>query len=370
MEQKKSSRILTFDLLRGYFLVAIILDHLGFYPNGLDWWSGRGNLYVSAAEGFFLISGLVLGIVRGAKLADKPFRLPAQLLLKRSVQLYITAVILMLFFTFIGWFFLDNPGLKPGIRLPNESLWSIIWGGITFEYIYGWADYLRLYAAFILVSPLALLLLRRRLWYVLLGVCVIVWTQFDTLRHGGSAELAQMYSWQLIFFGGFIIGYHWQSIMRWWQKLSWTIRQTIIAFVVVIAAATMVGNFIIIYGSELFGLQSPLLPKVNDWLAPYFVKESLPLPRLLLFLIWFGAGFWLFNRYEKFIVRWLGWLLLPFGTNSLYVYTMHAILIFFVHLLIHHETPSLFLNLLISVSCVLLIWLAVRYKFLMKIIPR
>ncbi len=176
MVQKKISRVLTFDLLRGYFLVAIILDHLAFFPNGLDWVSGRGNLYVSAAEGFFLISGIVLGIVRGAKLIDKPFWVPAKLLLKRSLQLYITAVVLMLLFTFIGWLFLSNPGLKPGIRLPDENIWRIIWGGLTFDYIYGWADYLRLYAIYIFVSPLAIWLLRRKLWYVVIAASLLVWT--------------------------------------------------------------------------------------------------------------------------------------------------------------------------------------------------
>ena len=133
MTEKKSSRIFTFDLLRGYFLVAIIINHLAFYPNGLDWWNGRGLLYVSAAEGFFLISGIVLGIVRGSKLIDKPFKFVATILLKRSLQLYVTAIILMLSFTFIGWLFLDNPGLKAGIRPPDENIFRIIWGALTFE---------------------------------------------------------------------------------------------------------------------------------------------------------------------------------------------------------------------------------------------
>jgi hypothetical protein len=67
----KKPRILALDLLRGYFLVSIILNHLQWYPNGLDWVAMRGSLLVSAAEGFFIISGILLGIVRGRKLADQ-----------------------------------------------------------------------------------------------------------------------------------------------------------------------------------------------------------------------------------------------------------------------------------------------------------
>jgi len=369
MTEKKSSRILTFDLLRGYFLVAIILDHLAFYPNGLDWWSGRGGLYVSAAEGFFLISGIVLGIVRGAKLVDKPFSLTVKMLLQRSLQLYVTAVILMLLFTFIGWLFLDNPGLKPGIRPPTEGLLDIIWGGLTFEYIYGWADYLRLYAIFILFTPIAMWLLRRGLWYIVLAISVFVWAQFDTLR-GDSLELAQVYSWQLIFFTGITIGFYWKSIASWWQKRSNALRRVTVASVVTVAAITMVGNFLLAYGDELFGLTTDLTVAINNALVPYFVKEALPWPRLLLFAVWFGASFWLFNRFEKQIIGQLGWLLLPFGANSLYVYTLHAVLVFFVHLLIFNATASILINFTLSVAGVMLIWIAVRSRFLMKIIPR
>jgi hypothetical protein len=364
-----SSRIQTFDLLRGYFLVAIILDHLAFYPNGLDWWTGRGQLYVSAAEGFFLISGIVLGIVRGSKLIDKPMRQVTSLLLNRAVQLYITAIVLMLFFTFIGWQFIDNPGLKAGIRLPSENIWDVLKGALTFEYIYGWADYLRLYAIFIFVSPIAMWLLRHKLWYVVMGISLFVWTQFGASTLD-TAELSQVYSWQLIFFGGLTIGFHWNAIKAWWQKLHLPLRKMVVACTVSIAAITMVASFLLVHGEEFIGSSAHFLTDINMVVNPMFNKEELPLKRIVLFMIWFGASFWLFTRYEAQIKRWLGWLLLPFGHNSLYVYTMHAILVFFVHLVIKDPTGSWVINFLLSVAGVLLVWLAVRYKILMKIIPR
>jgi hypothetical protein len=367
--KKQSSRILTFDLLRGYFLVAIILDHLAFYPNGLDWWSGRGILYVSAAEGFFLISGIVLGIVRGSKLIDKPLFTVTTLLLKRALQLYITAIVLMFFFTFIGWFFLDNPGLKAGIRPPTENIGDIIWGALTFEYIYGWADYLRMYALFIFASPIAMWLLRRKLWYVVLAISIFVWTQFHNSPLP-TTELSQVFSWQLIFFGGLVIGFHWQDITSWWKSCRLVIRKSSIIACVSLAAVTMVANFFLVHGEEFIGPTGHFLTDINMYFLPVFNKESLPIARLALFALWFAASFWLFTRFEKTIVKRLGWLLLPFGTNSLYVYTMHAVLVFFVHLAIYQETGSWLLNLLLSVGGVLLIWLAVHYKVLMKIIPR
>lgn len=77
---KQSERIITFDLLRGYFLIVILLNHLSFYPNGLSLLTGESMLYASTAEGFFVVSGIVLGIIRGRKLIHKPFMVGAKLL--------------------------------------------------------------------------------------------------------------------------------------------------------------------------------------------------------------------------------------------------------------------------------------------------
>ncbi len=193
---EKPKRILTFDLLRGYFMVSIILNHLQWYPNALDWVAFRGSLLVSAAEGFFFISGIVLGIVRGRKLINVPFRKAALLLLNRGVLLYVISVILMLLFTFIGWFFIGNPGLKPGIRPMDESIWSILVGALSLNYIYGWADFLRLYSIFIIASPAALWLLRKNKWAVLMIISIGVWALFPFAKEATerSTELLMILS--------------------------------------------------------------------------------------------------------------------------------------------------------------------------------
>lgn len=368
MAKKQSSRILTFDLLRGWFLVAILLDHLQYFPNGLDILTGRGQLYVSAAEGFFLISGIVLGIVRGRKLIEKPFKVAAALLVKRGIHLYIAAVVLFFLFTFIGWFFIDNPGVKPGIRPVGEDIWSLIKGALTFDYIYGWADYLRLYAVYLLASPLAIWLLRKKLWYVLLAISLGIWTLFDFMPLE-TPELSQMYSWQLIFFGGMIIGFYLDPIREWWQNRSKVAKRWLIGSIVVVAAITALANYILtIHGDAMFG--EATRAAIDTRLQPYLNKERLPLPRIALFLAWFIAAFWLFHKYEKIIMRRLSWLLMPFGTNSLYVYIIEAFVIYLVHLLVPEATSNWVVNLALSLGCLAIVWLALRYKFLMKIIPR
>lgn len=365
---KKSSRIIALDLLRGYFLIAILFDHLQYFPNGFDWMSGRGQLFVSAAEGFFFISGIVLGIVRGRKLIDKPFSVAAKLLLKRGLQLYITAVVLFFIFTVIGWLFINNPGVKPGIRPMDESFWSILVNALDFNYIYGWADYLRLYAVYMFVSPLVVWLLRKGKWYIVLIASLICWYLYD-YSPLETPELSQVFSWQLIFFGGMTIGFYLDPIRDWWSSRSLKLRKLITAAVVSIAFITMLVNFIfVVWGPALLGQDA--VQTINNALMPYLNKERLPFYRIGLFLIWFGAGFWLMNKLERYVLKHLGWLLVPFGGNSLYVYTVEAFIIFFIHLAVPPSPSSMFVNLVLSIGCLGLTWLAVRSKFLMGVIPR
>lgn len=365
---KALQRILTLDLLRGYFLLVIILNHLHYYPSGLEWITGQSILYTSTAEGFFLISGIVLGIVRGRKLLDKPFKFAATLLLKRGVQLYITSIILVLFFTIVGWFFMSNLGLKYGIYEPVGDIWGLIWKTLTFQYIYGWADYLRLYAIFIFLSPIALWLLRKGLWYVVLLVSVIIWT-FYTPSPVPLGEFSQPFSWQLVFFVGFILGFHWETLQNWWIGRSKAFKRSLISIVATASVVTLIANVFIVFGHEWANI-GPMMQRYDELISPLFNKDELPVPRLILFALWFTSLYWLFARFQKQITRFAGWLLLPFGTNSLYVYTIQAFIVFFTTLIFGLTSDWWFVNLAISIGVVGVVYLAVRTKFLMKIIPR
>ena len=373
MAEKKSSRILTFDLMRGYFLVAIILDHLNFFPNGLDWWSARGELFVTTAEGFFFISGIVLGIVRGAKLVSEPLQHVSELLLKRALQLYLTLIVLVIVFTFCGWlFFAHSPGLKVGIMQPWD-IWSLIWQTLTLQYFYGWADYLRLYAIFLLFSPLVIWLLRKGKWYIVLAGSLLTWLLFPVSPTGPDhlQELFQPLTWQLLFFSGMIVGFNWENITVWWQRQTPRLRRIMTWSTLGVASLTFALNVFLIFWPKIFGPDALHLPQAlssYELYINYFDKERLPLTRFAMFLAWFWAAFYLFRRFEPLILRWLGWILLPFGTNSLYVYTLHAFIIFFVH--IWFQKGDVVFNFLISAAIIGLIRLMIQHKVLMKIIPR
>ncbi len=370
--KESSKRILTLDLMRGFFLVSIILNHLQWYPNGLDWIAFRGSLVVSAAEGFFLISGIVLGIIRGRKLIEQPFRKAALLLFARGARLYVISIVLMLAFTFIGWLFLDNPGLKPGIRPLDQPFSEVLVGALSFQYIYGWADFLRLYAIFMIMSPFALWLLRRGKWYIVLALSIGLWAlypyAFEHTAH--SAEILMILSWQLIFFAGFIIGFYWDTLASKWRALASKTRQRILTPLLIIGGVTLLANIFLVAINASHLAQTITSPIITSLLS-IFNKEALTPMRILVFASWFILGYWVFMRYERHIVKAFGWILLPFGSNSLYVYIMHAIILFFAHLIMPPRfANNVLLNAIGSVLIIGLILLAVRKRFLFKIIPR
>lgn len=365
MPEKKSTRILSLDLLRGYFLIVIMLNHLHFYPSGLEYITGQSFLYASTAEGFFLLSGIVLGLVRGRKLINRPFREAAAKLLKRAGVLYLTSIILVLIFTLIGWSFGGNPHIKYGIIDIHTPFYVVLWKIITMQYIYGWADYLRLYAIFIFFSPLVLWLLRKGRWYIAFLASVGVWLLFPHVSFG-STELTMPISWQLIFFTGFIIGFYLPKIQAWWHRLPARVRSIIKVCTWTVAGITIIINAIIVFRG--FAGVEPFTA-INNELGPHFNKDRLPLPRLILFSVWFMAFLFLFNTLEKKISRYLGWLLLSFGQNSLYVYTIESFVVFLV-MVAYQVQPFWLPNLIVSLVSLSLVYVAVRTKFLMKIIPR
>lgn len=369
VKKEKSERILTFDLLRGYFLCVILFNHLQFYPSGLDFFTGRGMLYASTAEGFFVVSGIVLGIVRGRKLIHLPFMTGAKLLWKRAFQLYLTSIILTFLFTFVGQLFLGNEGLKYGIYANWSNWWELLWHTINLSYTYGWADFLRLYAIFIFFAPFALWLLRKGWWYILAGISIALWALYPHLPE--NPVIAQPFSWQLIFFAGFIIGFYWEAILKTWRSLALKTRKIVGWSFAATFIVTLISSFVLVFGHELGGAIGPQLDAIHHVVEQGFNKDRLPIARILLGTIWFWGLFFLFRRFEAWIIAKFGWLLLTFGMNSLYVYTISAFVIFFAHLIV--APPgfySLALNLLASLIALGLVYLAVQTKFLMKIIPR
>jgi hypothetical protein len=90
-----SGRDLRLDLLRGLCLLKMVFNHLWSTPLH-QYQALLGN--VSAAAGFFLISGAVVGIVHGRRMQVNGLAHTSRALLARAMNLYIANLGLVLLF--------------------------------------------------------------------------------------------------------------------------------------------------------------------------------------------------------------------------------------------------------------------------------
>lgn len=359
----RSQRITTLDLLRGFFLFTIIIDHLQRFPDLFDLITGRGYLWVSAAEGFFFVSGMLLAMVRTRQADSEGMSSATKKILKRAVTLYVWSIALTLLFTYLAFYIGElHPGIKSGL-IGRDSFGEILLDAVSLRYVYGWADFLPHYAIFMLGAPIAVWLMRRGRSDVVALASGAIWA----LTHSFTGR------WQLVFYGGMLAGYHWHTVQAWIRERGGRWQRTATVGILGATATVMALSMLIVRFRSLFDGAAPTfaaqLSTYNDILEPWFDKTTLPWPRLVLFALWFTSLYIIFTRLQRPIRRLFGWFLLPLGRNSLFVYILHSIILFIVALAIPFSTPSILINLLISSSVLIIIWLLTQRHMIAKSYP-
>jgi hypothetical protein len=363
----KRERILAFDLMRGYFLSVILIDHFAMYPNIFDFASGRGQLWASAAEGFFLISGMLVGYVYTPRMLKSP-KLAIRKLLERALKLYFWAVALTWFMTFAGNKLLGH-NIKEGLWIaPRIS--EYLYKTLTLQYSYGWNDFLQYYVVFLISAPLALwLCTKKKAWLVVIA-SFAVW-----LFRGQSFVLA----WQLLFNLGIVAGYYLPELERYAREMPARLRRQIFLGFSIFTVVTIFLSALIVIVSTYFVrefhnfaqlptfLQSLFLRLDAFQMAsePWVYKWTLEPGRLAISLIWFATGYMWFRKYEQRINNVTRGYLKTLGEVSLYVYGVHGILVFFVLVLL----PGWYGYLLSSIITALglaVLYVCARYRLAPK----
>jgi hypothetical protein len=320
-------RILAFDILRGFFLIVILVNHIELYPNFFDLFTGRGRLLVSAAEGFFFMSGLLVGMVYKRRVT-MGIKFIFKKMWRRAFMLYIASVFFTLLFTLLAVHF-NHPSIKDG--LVDIGNWPrIIWRSFALLYGYGWADFLSRFAILMFLAPFAFYLLMKGRWKLLLAICITAWA----LRANNF-----LLSWQIVFFGGMMIGYYWQQLDAKFTALKPKTRRRIKLSVVWSSLVTFILSYLSVYVLSILNQRLTTLPhsmqtltykwnSVNEFVWLYAQKWTVGPVRIILFLLWFAALFMLVRRYEAAINRYTRGVIELLGRNSLFVYIAHAFIVF------------------------------------------
>lgn len=371
-----SRRDLRLDLLRGFCIFAMVVDHFG----GDSWLyaiTGGNRFYVSAAEGFIFISGFVMGQAYRAK-RDRS-GLPAAMAeaLRRARTLYLATVTLTIIFSLL--YLYTDIALWTGrdFGLGIDSLQEIVVSALTLHYTYHGTDILAMYTLLLLVAPLVLLLLSMGEWYWVLGISWLWWLAYQIypeeasvpwyIRHGENFPLA---AWQVLFVTGHVLGFHRQALTA---RLLRFRRLRVVGVALGVAVTLLLIS--IAWGSEN-GVRFGFFDIDPNVLDESFFKVPLRPWRLVAFLSVAIVGYTAATYAWVPLRRVLGWLMLPLGQAALYSYIVH----FFLILLVYNLAPLLsslpggkpsedVFTPIFQLAIVMLLWVLVRKRVLFGIIP-
>jgi hypothetical protein len=303
-------RDLRLDLLRGVCLFKMILNHLWRTPlHVVHLWTG----FVSAAEGFFLISGVVVGIVHSRRIERHGWQPSAVQLWRRAAELAAANIALVLLLASI-----EVAGWLP-VRPVAERFWNEGWGALfSFEHPY-YLHVLPRYCVFLAVAPLVLWVLRRVGPALVVAASAALWAG-NWLTQGSlalpmvetrAAEGFPSASWQLIFFLGLVIG----ASPSMWPR--WLLHPG------AVGACLVVWIGMVWWHLELVRGQWPL-----GAMGMWWTDRPLVAPvRIVNLLVAAVVCWWLVDRCWRPLSRFLGPVVMPFGRFALTAYLLHVVVV-------------------------------------------
>ena len=367
------------DLLRGFCVFAMIVDHVG-GASWLYWLTGGNTGPVTAAEGFVFLSGLVLGMVSRKRVSKDGLRAAITSALKRAWTLYTLTIALTLMFVGL------TVGTTLSLWVDRELLgeiqsWPALLASVAaVRFTWHGTDILALYALLLAAAPFALILLATGRPFALLAASWSLWLAYQlapdravipwTIEHASTFPFA---AWQALFMTALVLGYHRQELAAWFTRESLRPHGAGLVYRLGLGVAAggllLLGITLTTDHAHAMTINGVVLSSLD-----LFDKSSLGIGRIAAFasvslVIYLGLTvFW------RPIERTTGWLLIPLGQASLYAYAVHLFLI-----LVAYNVPPYvgspeagweLHNTLGQLALVLILWAMVKRKVLFGLIPR
>lgn len=356
-EPVAGSRDLALDFLRGLCLVVMIVDHIWFRTR-LFLLTKNSIALSSAAEGFVLISGMVLGQVYRRRLDQHGLGTVTRQLWRRAGMIYLTHVGIMLFMLatelwgWVDWgydFEAAVFAINPRAFVANVFL------------LYAQPAYMNIlpmYVIFLLLAPGALWLLRRGHAHLLLGASLALWLLMNLFprlwqvtQSGLNHAPFTPSTWQVFFVTGMVWGYHRQAIGE------WTARHRRVYLPVVLAVFAFF--FVLAHTLGRPGLEARGL--YARWFDISLIGPGRFLNALVVFEVLYSGA----RHFWAWLQPLVGWLLLPLGQNSLLAFTLHVFVAYVTRTfplfawsveLLHPLDPGV-----LTLALLGLIWLTVKW---------
>jgi hypothetical protein len=389
-----STRDLRIDMVRGFIIVVVVVTHIE-VTSPFSFFALKAVGAITGAELFVLLSGLVLGMVYPLAVKRAGEWSAAVGAWARARKQYIVALAVILLIFILGTIpFIDASAittftdrgtgaggsadtgrvydLYPNVDrlLDYPPPWYAIQQFLLLEMGPWPFNIMGLFVVLSLAVPALMWLIRRKMWWVVLLVSWALY--FVALFFPDYAPLPSQFEavfplfvWQLLFTNGLVIGYYRRQLIR---ALTTPIGK-IAAGAFVVAYAGFLGY---LWAGQQFGFV-PVPFSADLWSYLYgsgYERINLHWGRLLdLVLV-------MLSSYAVLTVAWkpfnksMGWLWIPLGQASLYVFIVHVFFVLAVANIPGLDRSSLWQGTLIHSFVIGIIFFMVQKKFLFKVIPR
>ena len=296
------------DLLRGYAVFAMSVNHLGIGSRFFSPITGGSVFLINAAEVFFFISGLTLGMIsRRRDLGQACARC-----YRRTWQVF-AAVLL-----------LAGGGLLLGDEtLPEGGIAAYVGMVASLREAPFWSDVLVAYVVYLLVAPAVLALLSARATMTALAAIGVAYLLSQLDPEALAVPVASFRNLAAngpLFLGGIVLGWHREAVFAWWASRRWRVPADaiIVALGVLLLAAYVAGD-----GRLPGGWWSG-----EDGPFDLGTRESrMPPVALAVVAVYLRCLWLLVDRGWGVLRPAIGWLAMPLGRAALTGYVAHAFLV-------------------------------------------
>lgn len=317
---KRDARI---DLLRGFAGFAMIVDHIGRSGGAGSFLfviTGGNRFFVSAAEAFVFISGVVMGIVYGGTVRKDGAAAVLRKSTRRAGMLYVLCVSLTLILAALATMF----RLHWAPDLSRTSIASWLAGVLTLHRAYFLTDVLLLYTLLVLAAGPVLIALHRGHTKLVLAGSWGLWALWQVSPENAQipwqmtgAFAFPVPAWQAVFMTGVILGFHRQVLAHRLQRVPMHLALAVSGVLAIALLALWLAVLTPFAVERRTGLLAALL----------LDKDNVAAGRVLTMAVFTVFSYALVTLAWAPVRTFTGRLLLPLGEKALFAYVAHLFIV-------------------------------------------
>ncbi|WP_309147124.1 OpgC domain-containing protein, partial [Curtobacterium sp. MCPF17_047] len=389
----KPGRDLRLDLFRGFIILAVVITHIE-VSGPYSYLTLHAVGAITGAEMFVFLSGMVLGMVYPLGVARFGEWASAVGAWKRARKQYVvTLVVILIVFALSFVPLLDTDAITTftdrgtgldGVQAegrvydlyPNAMQllaypppWYAIRQFLLLEMGPWPFNIMGLFVVLSLFIPVFMWVIRRGYWWALLLVSWALYV-FQAVDPGFKPLNAQfdavfpLLTWQVVFTHGLVLGYYRRQITR---ALTGRLGKVLIGVLVCGYAAFLV----YVWAGDRFAFTPAPFPATmyQDLYNTAYQRVDLQWGRLIDIAFFAIVSYAILTVFWKPVNAVIGWLWIPLGQASLYVFVWQ---VFFALVIasLPLDYGNVWIGTAVHTALILLSWYMVRRKFLFSVIPR